>query len=170
MAGPAGQDYASRWPEMVEMRSHPTCSPVNDTIAHNTYKNTTKFCSASATIVASWSAGTSKIFNNTDLSPPPPPVPPPPPCKNATRVGSYHECSFTIMIGAHDNSSSWTPIQKLVKADHDDCFRIEGCGVWGATGRSCMAGYEDEAQLLVTRNGTTVAEGHCCVPSVKDYV
>ena len=52
------------------------------------------------------------------------------------------------MIGAHDSSHSWTPIEKVVKADHDDCFRIEGCGVWGAVGRMCMAGYKDKAQLL----------------------
>ena len=116
------------------------------------------------------SAGTSWLYDNTDLSPPPPPVPPPPPCDNATRVGAYRECSWTVMIGARDSSHSWTPIEKVVKADHDDCFRIEGCGVWGAVGRMCMAGYKDKAQLLVTRNGTTVGEGHCCAPGVKDYV
>ena len=170
LAGPAGKEYASRWPEMAAMAANPTCNPVNDTVAHNTYRNTTKFCGASAATVESWSAGTSRIYNNTDLSPPPPPVPPPPPCDNATRVGAYRECSWTVMIGARDSSHSWTPIEKVVKADHDDCFRIEGCGVWGAVGRMCMAGYKDKAQLLVTRNGTTVGEGHCCAPGVKDYV
>jgi hypothetical protein len=170
LAGPAGKAYASRWPEMAEMVANPTCNPVHDMVAHNTYKNTTKFCSASAAIVESWSAGTSRIYNNTDLSPRPPPVPPPPPCHNATRVGPYLECSFTVMIGARDSSHVWQPQETAVKADHDDCFRMEGCGVSGASGRSCMKNYKDKAQLLVTRNGTTVGEGHCCVPSVKDYV
>ena len=53
LAGPAGKEYASRWPEMAKMAANPTCNPVNDTVAHNTYKNTSRFCSASAATVAS---------------------------------------------------------------------------------------------------------------------
>ena len=47
---------------------------------------------------------------------------------------------------------------------------MDGCGVWGANGAMCMSGFNDTAQFLRTRNGTVVGEGHCCVPSVKDYV
>ena len=169
LAGPAGKLYATRWPEMVAMARHPTCVPTNDTVAGNTYANTSKFCSASAANVASWG---SRLANNTDLTPPPPPPPPPPSCKNnTTRSGSYRECTFIVTIGAHDKIHDWGLIRRQVQADYSDCFRMDGCsGTWGPVGRSCETGYKDKAQLLVTRNGTVVGEGHCCVPSVQDYV
>lgn len=168
--GPAGHMYAERWPEMVSMARHPTCVPTNDTIAGNVYSNTTKWCSVTPAIVASWG---SRLINNTDLSPPLPPPPPPPACVklNATQPGKpYKECTFTITIGAHDKIHDWGTLDKQVQADYGDCFRMEGCGVWGIGGRMCESRYKDKAQLLVTRNGTVVGEGHCCVPNVKDYV
>jgi hypothetical protein len=169
LLGPAGDVYAKRWPEMVAMVHHPTCVPTNDTIADNVYSNTTKWCSASVESVTSWG---SRLINNTDLSPPPPPPTPPPLCKpNATHpTRPYRECTFIVTIGARDKDHDWGTQNIQVKADWEDCFRMDGCGVWGAVGRQCESQYKDKAQLLVTRNGTIVGEGHCCVPSVKDYV
>ena len=54
-----------------------------------------------------------------------------------------------------------------VSADHDDCFRFDGCETSGPAGQSCMSRYHDAANALVSSNGTVVGEGHCCAKQTR---
>ena len=87
---------------------------------------------------------------------------------NGTSGGAYRECDFTVTIGAHDSIGHvWPKLEQVVRGQFDECFRMQGCG---CSTHDCCGAPGKQEQLLVTRNGTPVGGGHCCVPEVKDFV